>query len=231
MVICSLCGCRCDASDTINGMCGDCWEDIRAVGLPFIKKPYDAEEEFDPYVYDGSMSMEDMKLMHHMMKKGNGDGKDTDGIGLGMQEQREGMEGTKDKVHTVVIRGVFYGRNRTFPGLNEYLHECARHPKAGARTKRQYQMVARNAVRAQIGQLKIHNPIILHYRFYEADKRRDKGNIFAFADKVFEDALQACGVIENDGWAQIENFTHEFYVDKENPRIEIDIKEAGDVTS
>ena len=129
-------------------------------------------------------------------------------------------------MHRVVIRGAFYGKNRTFPGLNEYLHECARHPQAGARTKRDYQMIAQNAIRAHLKSLKIHKPIIIHYRFYEADRQRDKGNIFAFADKVFEDALQKCGVIENDGWAQIENFTHEFYVDKRNPRIEIDIEEV-----
>lgn len=143
--------------------------------------------------------------------------------GTGTEREEHGVE---NRVHNVTIRGAFYGK-RTFPGLNEYLRECARHPQAGARTKREYQAVAQNAVRRQLGRLKIDTPIIIHYRFYEADRRRDKGNIFAFADKVFEDALQACGVIDNDGWAQVENFTHEFYVDSKNPRIEIDIEEVG----
>ena len=51
------------------------------------------------------------------------------------------------------------------------------------------------------------------------------GNIFSFADKVFQDALQKCGVIKNDGWKEIDNFTHDFYVDKKNPRIEIFLEE------
>lgn len=67
--------------------------------------------------------------------------------------------------------------------------------------------------------------IIIHYNFYEPDKQRDKGNIFSFADKVFQDALQKCGVIKNDGWKEIDNFTHDFYVDKKNPRIEIFLEE------
>ena len=82
-------------------------------------------------------------------------------------------------------------------------------------------MIVCNAIRTQLPRLTITNPIIIHYNFYEPDKQRDKGNIFSFADKVFQDALQKCGVIKNDGWKEIENFTHDFYVDKKNPRIEI----------
>lgn len=128
--------------------------------------------------------------------------------------------------HKVVIKGNYYGKTRTFPGLNDYLHDCARHPQIGAKMKREYQMIACNAIRRQLPHLHIHNPIILHYTFFEPDRARDKGNIFAFADKVFEDALQACKVINNDGWFEIENFTHEFFVDKNNPRIEIVIEEV-----
>ena len=99
-------------------------------------------------------------------------------------------------MHKVVIKGNYYGRTRTLPDLNDYLHECARHPQMGAKMKRDYQMIACNAIRTQLPRLTINNPIIIHYRFYEPDKQRDKGNIFAFADKVFEDALQKCGVIK-----------------------------------
>ena len=41
----------------------------RAAGLPFSEKPFRAGEDFDPYVYDGSMSMEDYELMHRMIEK------------------------------------------------------------------------------------------------------------------------------------------------------------------
>ena len=41
----------------------------RAAGLPFSEKPFRDGEDFDPYVYDGSMSMEDYELMHRMIEK------------------------------------------------------------------------------------------------------------------------------------------------------------------
>ena len=40
-----------------------------AAGLPFSEKPFRDGEDFDPYVYDGSMSMEDYELMHRMIEK------------------------------------------------------------------------------------------------------------------------------------------------------------------
>ena len=40
-----------------------------AAGLPFSEKPYRDGEEFDPYVFDGSMSLEDYELMHRMIEQ------------------------------------------------------------------------------------------------------------------------------------------------------------------
>ena len=45
-------------------------------------------------------------------------------------------------MHKVVIKGNYYGRTRTLPDLNDYLHECARHPQMGAKMKRDYQKLA-----------------------------------------------------------------------------------------
>ena len=38
-------------------------------GLPFSEKPYRGGEDFNPYVFDGSMSIEDFELMHRMIEK------------------------------------------------------------------------------------------------------------------------------------------------------------------
>ena len=38
-------------------------------GLPFSEKPYRDGEDFAPYVFDGSMSIEDYELMHRMIEK------------------------------------------------------------------------------------------------------------------------------------------------------------------
>ena len=40
----------------------------RAAGLPFSEKAYRDGEEPDPYIFDGSMSMEDYELMHRMIE-------------------------------------------------------------------------------------------------------------------------------------------------------------------
>ena len=38
-------------------------------GLPFSEKPYRDGEDFNPYVFDGSMSIEDFELMHRMIEQ------------------------------------------------------------------------------------------------------------------------------------------------------------------
>ena len=37
-----------------------------AAGLPFSEKPYRGDEDIDPYIFDGSMSIEDYGLMHRL---------------------------------------------------------------------------------------------------------------------------------------------------------------------
>ncbi|SCL85018.1 RusA family crossover junction endodeoxyribonuclease [Sporanaerobacter sp. PP17-6a] len=56
-------------------------------------------------------------------------------------------------------------------------------------------------------------------------KKKDKDNIAA-GIKFILDGLVMAGVIENDGWKQVNSFRHDFKVDKNNPRVEIEIKEA-----
>ena len=42
-----------------------------------------------------------------------------------------------------------------------------------------------------------------------------------------QDALVKSGVLQGDGWKHIVGFSDEFYIDKENPRIEVEIREVG----
>lgn len=72
--------------------------------------------------------------------------------------------------------------------------------------------------------VRITNPIWVHYHFYCKDKMRDKTNIaYAFC-KSFLDSLQTCKVIPNDGWSNIENVDFTFEIDKDDPRVEVDIE-------
>ena len=92
--------------------------------------------------------------------------------------------------------------------------------------KKECLMIACGAIRTQLRKYHTDKPIIIHYKFYEPNIKRDKDNIFSMVSKTVQDALQECHVIDNDGWKNVENFTHEFYVDRKNPRIEVEIEEV-----
>lgn len=116
--------------------------------------------------------------------------------------------------------------NGRMPSLNEYLAATGRNPKAGGRVKRECMNDVSWSIRSQMRGYKATRPIILHYRIFEPNMKRDKDNVLSVCMKVIQDALQTCGVIDNDGWANIENFTHDFYLDAQNPRIEVYIEEV-----
>ena len=113
----------------------------------------------------------------------------------------------------------------SFPTLNEYLAACGKNPKAGNRMKREYMDIAAWEIRSQLKGYHTDKKIILHYMIYEPNMKRDKDNVFCMISKCVSDALQVCKVIDNDGWKNVENFTHDFFVDKANPRIEVYIEE------
>jgi len=113
-----------------------------------------------------------------------------------------------------------YGR---LPTYNEYIKECRKNVYCGAKFKAESEELVLWSLGSVAGER--FKKVIIHYEFYEEKANRDKDNIFSYACKVIQDALVTSGVLENDGWKQIENFTHEFYIDKDNPRIEVYIEE------
>ena len=114
----------------------------------------------------------------------------------------------------------------TLPSLNEYLSEAGRNPRLGNSLKRDY-------VRSIILYLRLseyrhyqaENPVIIHYVFYEPNMKRDHDNVASCASKFIQDALRDIEVIKDDSWKYVLNFTHDFYLDRENPRIEVYIEE------
>lgn len=124
----------------------------------------------------------------------------------------------KDMPHFVI--------NYTMPSLNEYLSACNRNPHVGAKMKSDNTMLACNAIRKSLRRWKTDKKIIIHYYFYEPNMKRDHDNVFSMASKCIQDALIKTNTISNDGWKNIENFTHDFFVDKNKPRIEVWIEEV-----
>lgn len=127
------------------------------------------------------------------------------------------------------IEGRYWKNEKTFPSLNDYIHELGKNPKAGGQMKKKYENIACNALRASRLSKKYTGVITLHYKYYEPEKgaKRDHMNIHAFADKVIQDAMQKCGIIQNDSPKYVDGsrITHEFFYTQGTPRIEVEVEE------
>jgi Holliday junction resolvase RusA-like endonuclease len=84
------------------------------------------------------------------------------------------------------------------------------------------------SIRRDLKALKIEKPVVILYKFYEQNKKRDLDNIASFGMKVIQDSLVLSGVLQNDGWNYIKGFNCDFDVDKDNPRIEVTLQELED---
>lgn len=133
-------------------------------------------------------------------------------------------------IYEVEIEGNFWGLNKTFPSWNDVLAQYGRKPQIGNRTKQEMQMMCVNAIRRQLN-IEIDKPIRITYTFYEPDKKRDLGNLL-FVDKIFEDAMQVCGVIKNDNQNFVKGIVaNEVRIDKNRPRVVVEIEEIEDATN
>lgn len=110
------------------------------------------------------------------------------------------------------------------PGINELINADRRDAHAGNRMKRENQEAVQMYIFRDLRRLHIEEPVLLHYRFYEPNKKRDLDNISGFAHKIIQDALVATGVLKNDGWANIAGMDDLFFVDSARPRIEVTIE-------
>jgi len=140
---------------------------------------------------------------------------------------------TANGMPKVIIAGNYYG-TKCMPTLNNLLAAYGKAPKAGGAMKRKYQNIAAWDIREQLGNWKAEKPLIVHYRYFEPRDGHpaDHSNTHSFASKVFLDALQDCGVIQNDGPKWVLNETHDFFYlpDKYGePRIEVYLEEVEDV--
>lgn len=111
----------------------------------------------------------------------------------------------------------------TLAGLNEYTKACRGNRYSGAKMKKDNEAIIKSYIFLQ-GIKPLKGRVKLAFRWYEPNRKRDFDNI-CFAKKFILDALVASGIIEADSWRCVTGFTDEFFVDKENPRIEVSIHE------
>jgi Holliday junction resolvase RusA-like endonuclease len=82
---------------------------------------------------------------------------------------------------------------------------------------------------SQLKDLKLKTPIILKLKLFPASNRvHDRSNVVCIQEKFFCDALVHYGCIEDDNNKYITSTSfHSGEVDKDNPRVEIDIEESN----
>lgn len=80
------------------------------------------------------------------------------------------------------------------------------------------------SIKHTIKRIRIEYPIRCHFRIYMTNRGQCRSDIYAACEKSFLDALQKAKVIKNDGWNDVLDSTFHTYIDKDNPRIEVDIE-------
>ena len=110
------------------------------------------------------------------------------------------------------------------PSLNDYCKAERSGYHAANNMKHSYQtLISAYIRRSKLKPIKY--PVKIIYRFYEANKRRDKDNIAGIAHKFIQDALVNDGILKDDGWDYVIGFSDEFYIDRKSPRIEVTLIE------
>lgn len=107
-------------------------------------------------------------------------------------------------------------------GLNEYTKKNRSNAYAGAKMKKDNEKIVIYYIRkSKLKKVKQY-PITLRITWYEKDRRKDIDNI-TFATKSIQDALVKEGILIDDSQKYINKVEHIVLVDKENPRIEVEL--------
>lgn len=108
--------------------------------------------------------------------------------------------------------------------LNKYTNRQRANRFGGNKSKRDQTNLCATYIRISIKNgLRIDSvPVKLVFHWYAKNRRKDPDNI-AFAKKFILDGMTEAGLIPNDGWREIAGFEDKFYIDKNNPRVEIEV--------
>jgi Holliday junction resolvase RusA-like endonuclease len=114
----------------------------------------------------------------------------------------------------------------TIPGeltdLNTYIKALNSNRYSGNYLKKSdTELVIAYALKCKATRIKNY-PVHISYAWYSKDQRKDIDNV-AFAKKSINDGLVWAGVLDGDGRRHISGYTDRFFIDKEDPRIEVTI--------
>jgi len=105
--------------------------------------------------------------------------------------------------------------------LNEYSDAERMHYRYGAAIKKAETQRAALELKPQWDGTEV-TKSYFKFTWYRKNRRTDPGNI-AFSEKFILDGMQEAGIIPNDGWKQVKGYIHDFEVDKDSPRVEIEL--------
>lgn len=112
--------------------------------------------------------------------------------------------------------------------LNQYTNANRGNKFGGAKKKKEAtQICALHTKKAMREGFKINSlPVNLQFDWYAKDRRTDPDNL-AFMQKFILDGMQKAEAIPGDGWGEIKSLKHNFFIDKDNPRVEITQKQLN----
>lgn len=124
---------------------------------------------------------------------------------------------------------IIQNQKHTFPikGLNELLNGRMynfRTKKYHNPVKAENDKVCLRAIKKYMAGVKIDKPIRCTYWIYAQDKRHDRGNLTSAVEKSFLDSMQIAKCIGNDGYDDVLDSVFHTELDRENPRIEVEIE-------
>ena len=109
------------------------------------------------------------------------------------------------------------------PSRNEAENKARTHWSCGASLKKDAtQLVALCAKQQKIAPYS--GRVRLNCSFFEPNKKRDADNVFAGVKYILDGLVQA-GVLPNDSRKYVEEIAFAVKVDKQNPRVEVEIGE------
>lgn len=109
-------------------------------------------------------------------------------------------------------------------GLNEVIEANRRNKYEGNKIKKDNETIV--IYYARRGKLKpiTNYPVKVVFRWFEKDRRRDWDNVIS-AQKFILDGLQKGGYLKGDGQKYVDCIEHYEAIDKDKPRIEVEIIE------
>jgi|SRR6056297_2387254 len=121
--------------------------------------------------------------------------------------------GTENKL---IVPGVM-------PGMNEIIDQNKIHWSNYHEIKKDYDDIV--SFYAQQQGIKFFEKVKLNITYYMKNKKKDPDNLCA-AKKFILDGLVKAGVLEDDNWDIVKEFNETWEVDRENPRVEIELLEV-----